>query len=243
MTIQRYVRGWLARKLAKEIEVQRRKIVSPRKDDTHANVQKNECLHPKIRSREVRPVTKTDIEIFYALIERWRRAEICRISEVSTKVSQKALFCALLEKEIKMLSQIEKLRCRIREEERRKSDRAVLEIASQPTTWRSYKEIKVSMETIRVQRAKELRKLYNSIFQENKSLEERLELLISLKYALKKHDSAMVPELARLIDRECELSVRGLGRQLDVLRERIRTLFVAFIKEAYSNTEANTNFT
>jgi hypothetical protein len=53
-----------------------------------------------------------------------------------------------------------------------------------PITWTGYKGKEVTMETVHIQRAKELKELYCIMCQDNITTKERIELLISLKYAV-----------------------------------------------------------
>ena len=50
-----------------------------------------------------------------------------------------------------------------------------------PITWVGYKGKQVSMETVNIQRAKELKELYYIMSEDNVTAKERMELLISLK--------------------------------------------------------------
>jgi len=53
-----------------------------------------------------------------------------------------------------------------------------------PITWTGYEGKAVSMETVHIQRAKELKELYYIMCQDKVTAKERIELLISLKYAV-----------------------------------------------------------
>ncbi|KAJ9595629.1 hypothetical protein L9F63_013181 [Diploptera punctata] len=106
-------------------------------------------------------------------------------------------------------------------------------------TWTGYKGIKVSMETIHIQRAKELKELYYIMCQQDTTIEERIELLISLKYALKSYNPMMTNELISLFEREVNCLVRGVRPQdLALLRKRTQKLFLELMKDPEFNPEA-----
>jgi hypothetical protein len=59
-----------------------------------------------------------------------------------------------------------------------------LKQSATPITWIGYKGKEVSMETVGIQRAKELKELYCIMSQDNVTAKERMELLMSLKCAV-----------------------------------------------------------
>ncbi|PSN34770.1 IQ and ubiquitin-like domain-containing protein, partial [Blattella germanica] len=237
--IQRHWRGYAARKKFKEMLASYRQFLMW--DQTEAERLERE-RHNRLRKEivhKVFPRTRADYEMLYAMIENWRKAEIKRISSMKTTVPKKAEFCLLLQKEIESLRTIEKYRLELKKEKMAKKELDILEKCATPITWTGYKGIEVSMETIHIQRAKELKELYYIMCQNDISVEERIELLVSLKYALKSYNPMMTNELISLFEREVNCLVRGVkAKDLILLRLRTQKLFIELMKDPEFNPEA-----
>lgn len=96
------------------------------------------------------------------------------------------------------------------------------------------------IETAFIQRAKELTDLYNALIKQNVSTDDRLDILLHVKWTVKEFDCRLTREIVELIDREADLlQRRRLPNHLQGLRERIRSLFLVFIQTPEFNPEAS----
>ena len=80
-------------------------------------------------------------------------------------------------------------------------------------------------------RAMELMQLYNGLNLPMLTIDERLDVLLHVKWTVKEFDCNLTREIVDLIDREADLLNRGRNpRVLEGLRKRISSLFLTFIE-------------
>lgn len=104
----------------------------------------------------------------------------------------------------------------------------------------------VLVDTPHTIRARELRDLYHALNLPMLSVDERLQILLHVKYTTKEFDCNLTREIVELIDREGDLVSRGrpeksLEGMLNIipgLRKRINSLFLQFIRTPEFNPEA-----
>ncbi|CAM9766755.1 unnamed protein product, partial [Discosporangium mesarthrocarpum] len=81
--------------------------------------------------------------------------------------------------------------------------------------------------------------LYEAIEAPLLSVEERLDVLLHLKWTVKEFDCRLTRDIVELVDREADLLARGRGEEsLRGLRQRIRNLFLRFLETPDFNPEA-----
>ncbi|XP_063541661.1 IQ and ubiquitin-like domain-containing protein [Cydia strobilella] len=183
------------------------------------------------------PKTREDFDQLYAMVDRWKHAEISRISQLHSKGPKIAEFTLLLDKEVELLRCIESYRVKVKEDSRKIKEQQFLEEISKPIAWFGKDDKLITMETVEVQRARKLKELYNSFLRENMEIKERLELLVDMKYALTEFRHPLAEEIITLLDRECDLVVRRCDdQQLDFLRRRIASSVLQFIKTSELNS-------
>ncbi|XP_049806972.1 IQ and ubiquitin-like domain-containing protein [Schistocerca nitens] len=184
VTIQRYIRGWLARRKISQIKENLKHCIDWETKEIQIQEEERETHLKHNAQRMTFPKTRADFNMLYNMVERWRKSEVMRIlATTTTEAPKRVEFCSLLEKEIQLLSSIENHRIAIKEEALHKRELEIINKCSEPITWRGYKGLIISMDTIRTQRAREMRDLYLALSQHDGSNEERAELLESLKYA------------------------------------------------------------
>lgn len=238
-TIQRYVRAMILRKFLKEkSEEYRKRKCWEDEQEMKRILQRERRIRDNIINMTY-PKTKADFDMLYALVEKWRRAQIDRISKLKTDAPKKAELCAVLEKEIKLLEAIERHRISISKKQKQKKAMSFMNKVAAPVTWTGYRGMSIKMDTLKTQRAWELKELYLSLSRHDLAHPDRIELLISLKHALRIHCTSLTEELTSLINQECELLIRGVrGKDLEYLRQRIELLFRDFFKDPNFNPEA-----
>ena len=69
-------------------------------------------------------------------------------------------------------------------------------------------------------------------------VEERLDVLLHLKWTVREFDCRLTRDIAELVDREADLLSRGRGEaSLRPLRQRIRNLYLLFLETPDFNPE------
>ena len=236
--IQRYIRAMIMRRYLKKMseEYKRRRCWELEQERKRVLERENRIKTNIINMTY--PKTRADFDMLYAMVEKWRKTQVDRISKLKTEAPKKAELCAVLEKEIKLLEAIEVHRIAVCKKQKEIKNLKFMEKVSAPVTWTGYRGMTVKMDTLKTQRARELKELYHSLSRQDLNYEDRIELLISLKHALRMQTSTLTEELISLINQECEMIVRGVkAKDLDYLRQRIEFLFQEYFKDPYFNPE------
>jgi len=88
-------------------------------------------------------------------------------------------------------------------------------------------------------RARELMDLYHGLNTEMLSVDERLDVLLHVKWTVKEFDCKLTRDIVELIDREADLLNRGRkDKSLVGLRKRLSNMFLEFIEQPEFNPEA-----
>ncbi len=242
--MQRMVRGWLARREA----VRTRK---ERDSEMEANAKRQEELrkkeeedHKREIERRLHPKTQEDFEILRNELDAWRENETRKIKEASASKelseaeTQKALH-QLLIKETKLLQTIDRLKNTATVINREERIEKMLQAMSAAKMWKRddgrYTEVVTPFTT----RAKELMELYSGLKMPFLSIDERLDILLHVKWTVNEFDCSLTREVVDLIDREADMLNRGRSeKSLEGLRKRLCNLFLQFIETAEFNPEA-----
>ncbi|XP_052748703.1 LOW QUALITY PROTEIN: IQ and ubiquitin-like domain-containing protein [Galleria mellonella] len=183
------------------------------------------------------PKTREDFDQLYAMVDRWKHAEIARISQLHSKGPKIAEFTLLLDKEVELLRCIEAYRIKVKEDSRKIKEKKFLEEISKPVAWFGRDGKLITMETVEIQKAQKLKELYNSFIREDMTVKERMELLVDLKFALQEFRHPLAEEIIILLDRECDLLIRRCNEhQLEFLRRRIAASVFQLIKTSELNS-------
>lgn len=164
-------------------------------------------------------------------MDRWKTAEINRISQLHSKGPKIAEFTLLLDKEVELLRCIDSYRVRVKEDNRKLKENKFLEEISKPVSWFGQDGKLITMDTVETQQARKFRELYLSFIRDDMQVKDRMELLVDMKFALQEFRHPLAEEIINLLDRECDLLIRNCdGYQLEYLRQRIATSIFQFIK-------------
>merc|ERR1711861_67419 len=88
-------------------------------------------------------------------------------------------------------------------------------------------------------RAKELMDLYSGLRLPLLTVDERLDVLLHVKWTVKEFDCILTREIVDLIDREADMLNRGRPeKSFQGLRKRVGNLFLQFIETPEFNPEA-----
>ncbi|KAL4711437.1 hypothetical protein ACJJTC_016191 [Scirpophaga incertulas] len=183
------------------------------------------------------PKTREDFDQLYAMVDRWKHAEISRITQLHSKGPKIAEFSLLLDKEVELLRCIEAYRVKVKEDNKKIKEQKFLEEISKPVAWYGKNGKLITMETIEIQKARKLKELYNSFIQDDMDIKERMELLVDMKFALQEFTHPLAEEITTLLDRECDLLVRRCNdHQIDFLRRRVAASVFQLIKTSELNS-------
>ncbi|CAG9579827.1 unnamed protein product [Danaus chrysippus] len=183
------------------------------------------------------PKTREDFDQLYAMVDRWKHAEIARISQLHSKGPKIAEFTLLLDKEVELLRCIEAYRVKVKEDSRKIKEKQFLEEISKPVAWYGRDRKLITMDTVEIQKARKLKELYNSFIRDDVEVKERIELLVNMKFALQEFRHPLAEETITLLDRECDLLVRRCdNQQLEFLRRRVAACVFQLIKTSELNS-------
>ena len=149
------------------------------------------------------------------------------------------LLSQLLQKEQKLLQTIDRLRLQASDENREKHIRWMLQLMASPKRWQMSDGEVAQVHTPFTTRAKELMELYNGLMLPLLTVDERLDVLLHVKWTVKEFDCNLSRDIVELIDREADMLNRGRGEaSLSGLRKRLANLFLQFIETPEFNPEA-----
>ncbi|KAJ3082455.1 hypothetical protein HK102_001665, partial [Quaeritorhiza haematococci] len=203
-------------------------------------------LAEKRRRKEIEsrlhPKTAKDFEILYNGLESWRVEETEKINQAGySEPARLTALAELLDQEASLIQKIDRLRSQANDENRDKAIVKLLEEMSSPKKWPVHGKHAgfCLVDTPNSIRARELRDLYHALNLPLLSVDERLQILLHVKYTVKEFDCNLTRDLVELIDREGDLLSRGREPStLEGLRKRICNLFLQFIKTPEFNPEA-----
>ncbi|KAH0540856.1 hypothetical protein KQX54_020224 [Cotesia glomerata] len=235
LTIQRSYRSWRTLKKIRLCAAEYRRLNE--ECSNHAKGQE-ELRQERIRHsiiRQTYPQSRSDFDKIYALIELWRQHHQKRIRSCFFRGAVIAENLSMLEKITEMLRNLEKHRRIIREKRASTRLTELLTFHSKPVRWTGYNGKLIEMITLRTQRARELKNLYDLLANEsNCSIEKRIEMFIHLKCALSSHNCYPALDLQSLIQQKLLLLSRGLASGLDYFNKRILIGFLSFARHSHN---------
>jgi hypothetical protein len=240
IVIQCYARGMKARTRAREL---RASIRRAHEQTRESEVRKMEEVEEQRRveiNRRMHPRTTKDFEVLYDELEVWRLQELERIkaSKLDEEEKKRANYM-LLSKEVKLVQTIDRLKSFAKDENADKQIEAELDSMSAPKLWQLRDGKIAEVHTPFTTRAKELAELSRGLRSKGLSVDERLDVLMNVKWTVNEFDHALSVDIADLCDREADLLSRGRGDAfLDGARKRLVTLFQEFVNTPSFNPEA-----
>ena len=235
IVLQSYVRGWFARRHGRALRNERttmKTMLEKAHDDAIVDHEKKKAIEVE---RRMHPRTARDFAVLYDELEAWRLQETQRIHDAEIPANEKQFALQeLLKKETKLLQTIDKLQLQATKENRTRTVESTLAAMAGDKLWGT-----VNVETPYTIRAKELRDLYNGLQMRQISIDERLDILLHIKWTVKEFDCPLTREIVDLIDREADLLNRGRkSASIEGLRRRVSNLFLQFIETPEFNPEA-----
>lgn len=240
VVVQRCWRGFVARRRARALRASREADVAAREAEAEARAREAAERHRAEVERRMHPRTKKDFEVLYNEVEAWRAAETRRIGEEAVSETDKAEQLAeVLAKQTKMLQTIEKLKATAARENRAVRVDRVLSSMASPKKWEGSDGEVAEVHTPFTTRALELKNLYDALATAGLPVQDRLDVLLHVKWTVKEFDCGLTREIVELLDRESDLLQRGRPEKgLSGLRQRLLNLFLQFIETPEFNPEA-----
>jgi len=238
--LQRYTRGWFARTAAEALH--RAQVDALLRAAASSDVQQKEAeeRHAQEIRRRMHPRKRDDFELLFNELEAWRLQETRRINGAGWDEHERLdALSQLLLKEQKLLQTIDRLRLQANNENRDLRIRSTLHLMSSPKRWQMSDGEVSKVHTPFTTRAKELMELYNGLRLPLLTVDERLDVLLHVKWTVKEFDCNLTRDIVELIDREADMLNRGRSESsLHGLRKRAANLFLQFVETPEFNPEA-----
>ncbi|CAM9942877.1 unnamed protein product, partial [Phaeothamnion confervicola] len=187
--------------------------------------------------------TKNVHQVLYSELEEWKASEARRIvadDTLATPEARRAAAVALAARETKLLQTIHRMKARAAAAAAAGRAGRMLALMAAPKRWEMADGEVAEVHTPWTERAGELRELYAALEARLLPMEERLDVLLHVKWTAQEFDCRLTRDLCELIDREADLLRRGrCERSLEGLRRRIRTIFLRFVETPDFNPEAS----
>ena len=244
LTLQKYFRGMRARRLANELRAIRDDAVRRAEEEEAARAEAEERRRRFEIERRIRPKTSEDFELLYDELEQWRVRETAKVeAEFPPETDARRLAMSqLLAKETELIRTIGRLRIAANNANRERRVERALEDMSQTKWWERKDGSLVEVDTPFTVRARELARLYDALRLETRrdvSTDERLDVLVHVKWTVKEFDCGLTREIVELADREADLLNRGRDpAAMTGLRRRIANLFLQFVETPEFNPES-----
>ncbi|KAI8130333.1 hypothetical protein FF38_04992 [Lucilia cuprina] len=228
--IQRNFRRWKWMKWMKQCAQEYRRLVANRLVEEQV-FQENQQKSIKREQRAKQfPRTKDDFDLLYGEVQKWKMAEMKRIASMYEGASRIAEINILLDKEITLLSGIDRQRQLVFEAMKDFRQEQLLKKMGEPIKWIGYGDTVVHLDLLRTQRVRFLTEIYKDL-QKSLPKDKRLDLINKVReILLNEQDFPDFGELYDLFDRERNLLVYTKYCDVEVLRKRQNILFVELIK-------------
>lgn len=236
ITLQRAVRQWLHRiKVDKLMSLQKYLLDDVKRQ--RVQMMKEQAEKEEKILKDPFPSKRDDFYMLYLMVGKWWQKEWQRICDMKTDEPKKAEFVALLEKEIKLLSAIEKHRIEVKQQAVQQQYMRFLEMSSRPLTFRNANGQLTTIDDPATQRAREFKAIYTDLTRKDSSLKDRIDFLMTLKQLMSNYSAyEYTKDIIKLIDREINLIMIGSkDKDLELLRKRIEQLFMDFLHQPQFN--------
>mmetsp|Transcript_6490 Transcript_6490/g.8973 ORF Transcript_6490/g.8973 Transcript_6490/m.8973 type:complete len:587 (+) Transcript_6490:177-1937(+) len=242
LAIQCFIRQCFAwRKVSQLHNAKLARIASKKAQEELEEKLAREAEEEKIRKR-MNPKTKADFDALYAELQAWKihQEEKIRTDEEMSTEEQTAALQELLHKEIKLLQTIDKLKIRARSENKEERIKARLELMASPKEWLTSQGDYVEVITPTTTRASELVQLFNGLKLRNIPVEQRLDVILNVKFTVREFDCQLTRAIVELVNREQDMLTRGRsGGSLSGLRKRLENMFLQFIETPEFNPSSS----
>ena len=240
-TVQRYWRGYMARLTASRKRARIAAYEARIAEEAAASLGREAARREEEMKRRLHPKTSDDFARLYNELDAWRREEVEKIKlrTQANSLERTMAMNEVLSNETQVLQSIRKLKVVAKVDAHETKTRKLLELMSQPHRWQCSDGKTALVQTPEVQRAKELMDLHTALTRSFSTVDERLDVLVHVKWVLGKHQDSLTAEAIDLVNREADLLNRGRPIAATAgLRTRIENLFLQFIEDPKYNPRA-----
>eukprot|EP00937_MAST-01D_sp_MAST-1D-sp2_P002843 g2843.t1 len=240
VVLQCHWRSYVARCRAAALREARAAARAAAEEAERARAEEAAEKHKREVERRMHPRSAADFEVLYNELEAWRAHETERINAAGYEDRERlAALAQLLHKETKLLQTIDRLKLSASQENHEERVQQALTLMAAPKRWQMSDGDALEVHTPFTTRANELLELYRGLTLDSLTMDERLDVLLHVKWTVKEFDCNLTREIVDLIDREADLLNRGRGsKTLDGLRKRTANLFLQFIETPEFNPES-----
>lgn len=249
--IQRVWRGYMSRcraiRLKQNIVLEEERALEA-KEHNEKTLQEQKMQEMRKRTH---PTTNEDFARLYNELDAWRKAEVAKVKANTTPGEERRRALeAILAEETEALQNIQRLKNTAHRATVQEKTQKMLELMAQPNKWAMSDGDVATVQTPASTRAKELLDLYNALNAPLVGTNQRLEILLNVKWTVKESMSSNTggglsvtmncnKEILDLVDREADLLNRGRPfKSMESLRKRISNLFLQFIENPAYNPRA-----
>ncbi|CAD1474648.1 unnamed protein product [Heterotrigona itama] len=186
------------------------------------------------------PNTRSEFELLYNLLDRWRIHETKSASEQLFQPSRIALCSLILSKEVELLRAIDSTKTTVKFVKKEKSYRRFLDELCKPVIWRNDRGESTIVITPLVQRARSFRDTFEQLSREDTTVKERIDTLSKLREDVEPHTCRESDELIRLLNQEIDLLAGNVEEsKLNWLRSGLKMAFLRLARESLRNEREN----
>lgn len=239
--IQRSVRKWIQRKKFFHIISLQKQLMEDLKKQKLQILKEQADKEREIITSAAFPVKRDDFYMLYLMVGKWWKREWKRICDLRSGESVKAEAVLLLQKEVKLLENIEKHRISGKSEALKKERIRFLEQTSRPLIFKNKGGQMTSIDDLDTQRAREFKEIYSALIVTNTDPKDRIELLLAVKdlFVTNYITYEYANDLVSLIQQEIDLLTIGTKQKyLKGLNMRIEQLYINFFGQIEFNPKA-----
>jgi hypothetical protein len=184
--------------------------------------------------------SKADFESLYVELERWKEAQSTKVkAEKRLKDHEKhTVLKSILNTEIEMLQTLDKKNLEAKKVAHEENTNRFFDQIGRPKLWKNSDGKYNSVTTPHTTRAAALSVLFLKLQETKMTIDERLDLLMSVKTVVTERPADITSEIKQLINREADTINRGRPVEtLQGLRDRITKLFLSYIQNEEMNPE------
>ncbi|XP_036354681.1 LOW QUALITY PROTEIN: IQ and ubiquitin-like domain-containing protein [Octopus sinensis] len=243
ITIQKYVRRWLAAAYVEDLRRKRKEKLLWEEEIEKKIVFERDQKICKDYERRINPKTKEDFDLLYNLLEKWKAEQIKLITDqIPDIVDRKAHLYELNLQHVSLIQSIDRRRVAVLQEQK-ESNLQKLFNKAEPLKWKITSGGVCHVDNAYTIRARELNNIYSSLNLHYLTTDERLDILLTLKntvsifvYITWEYNSKLGREICNLADREASLLLREVEvSKLGGLRLRLSNLFARFLENPLFN--------
>lgn len=238
--IQRCWRGYMARCRAYRLKERNINFEKRQREAIEVKKEEERLRREVDMRRRLNPKSNSDFATLYNELDVWRKGEIARVKATTMPGKDRVdALAAILTDETKALQSIQKLKISAQKSLTSEKTKKMLEQMTQPHRWQLSGGDVAYVQTPETKRSKELLDLYIALEAPIAVVEERLDVLLYVKWAVKEFNCQLSRDISDLVDREADLLNRGRAvSSMSKLRVRLLNLFLQFIENPEFNPRA-----